>query len=146
MDQFRVKKTSLKAIARTPDFTPPKKAKRVRKPQPTRIGTWMSATLGDLKGNDFSAYGVRKKDGSIALKEVPANSAAAKASLIEGDLIQGVNGQAVCNQRQFSITLRRLSAETLKLKIIRNQKASELELKLDKKLSFKIIPPVSEKK
>lgn len=146
MDQFGVKKASLKAIARTPDFSAPKKVKRVRKPQPIRIGSWMGATLGDLSGNDFSAYGVSKRAGGIALNEVPVGSAAAQAGLLEGDLIQGLNGQAVSNQRQFNQTLKRLTSETVKLTVVRNQQLMELEMPLDTNLSFKTVKPTGSKK
>jgi membrane-associated protease RseP (regulator of RpoE activity) len=146
MDQFGVKKVSLRAIARTPDLSAPKKVKRVKKVAPQRIGQWMGATLGDLSGAEFSAYGVSKQAGGIALKEVPAGSKAALSGLQEGDLIQGLNGQDVSNQRQFSQTLKRLNTETLKLKVVRNQQIMEIELQLDKDLVLKVVSVIGSKK
>lgn len=146
MDQFGVKKPSLRGIARTPDLSPPKKVKRTRKAAPPRITQWMGATLGDLTGAEFSAYGVSKQEGGIALKEVPKGSKAAEAGLQKGDLIQGLNGQSVSNSRQFSQTLRRLKSEELKLKVVRNQQVIELVLPLDKKLIIQTASPAGSKK
>ncbi|MBK1825534.1 PDZ domain-containing protein [Haloferula rosea] len=127
MDQFGVKKASLKAIARTPVIPEigGQSTKPTRRSEP-RTARWMGAELGELSGVEFSAYGVSKEDGGVALTKVPADSAAAKEGLKSGDLIQGVNGKAVKNIAQL---LRALSAEkskTLELKVVRDQKATEL--------------------
>ncbi|MDC0088319.1 PDZ domain-containing protein [Akkermansiaceae bacterium] len=136
MDQFGVKKPSLKAIARTPDFSAPKKKVSTKKARPAMVGKWMGATLKDLSGNDFSAYGVSKQDAGVALISTPQGSPATKSGLLEGDLIQALNGQTVSKLRHFTQTLKRLSSEKLTLKIVRNQQIMELELKLDNNIRF----------
>ncbi len=137
MDQFGVQKASLKAIARTPDFSKPIRAKKSGKAAPLVVADWMGAKLTDLKGTDFSAYGVSKEEGGVALMNVPPNSTAAKAGLLTGDLIQGVNGQSVSEIRQLSQTLKRLNTAKLTLKVVRNQKLTELEVEMDKGLNLK---------
>ena len=131
MDQFGVKKPSLKAIARTPELpelgkpsSRSRKRKRAKKAAP-RVVTWQGATIKNLTGFEFSAYGVSKDEGGVALAVVPENSAAARAGLQEGDLIQGVNGKAVKNTKQFFKVLSNFKSETLKLKVVRDQKVIE---------------------
>ena len=132
MDQFGVKKPSLKAIARTPEIpslhdgtvTPGRKqpplAKEARQ-------VWQGAILKDLSGEEFSAYGVSKEEGGVALTNVPENSAAAEGGLQAGDLIQGINGQPVSNLEQLLTLLSETPDEVLTLKVVRNQKAIEVE-------------------
>lgn len=95
---------------------------------------WLGATLMDLKGEEFSAYGVSKEAGGVALSDVPGASAAKKAGLQVGDLIQSINGKSVANIEQlFPLVVdfarkseRRNSGEShYRLKVIRNQKPIE---------------------
>ena len=147
MDQFGVKKPSLRAIARTPSLSAPKKKKRKpKKAAPPRIAKWMGATLRDLTGEEFSAYGVSKQEAGVALTVVPEGSKAAKAGLKQGDLIQRVNDQSVSKLQQFTEALKRLKTEELKLKVVRNQQAMELVTPLDKKLTFEATKPAGSKK
>ena len=104
MDQFGVKKPKLKAIARTPEIPSLEKAKPRSKEirQPTAGVTplqmvWLGATLRDLKGDEFSAFGVSKEAGGVAVAEVPKASVADKAGLKKGDLIQSINAAQVTN-------------------------------------------------
>ena len=127
MDQFGVKKASLKAIARTPilpELGKPTKGgrKRMKKAAPPRIMTWQGATLKDLSGVEFSAYGVNKDEGGAALSVVPKSSAVAQAGLQEGDLIQEVDGEAVTNSKQFLEAISNSKSRTLDLKFVRDQK------------------------
>jgi len=137
MDQFGVKKPSLKAIARTPEI-PVAGGKKGRKPKKAAplVAKWMGAKIGELSGVEFSAFGVSKDDGGVALTEVPAQSGAAKAGLNTGDLIQGVNGKAVKNVAQWFRVLSADSSETLVLKVVRDQKA--IELKVERKSMVEI--------
>ena len=107
MDQFGVKKASLKAIAETPvipalDFGP-EGGTHSKTTAPAAPATlyWLGATLHELGGEEFSAYGTRKEDGGVALNEVPKTSEAARYGLQENDLIQAVNGRRVTNLGQL---------------------------------------------
>jgi len=96
MDRFGVKKPALKAIARTPIIPvvdPKEPARRARRPEAPAV--WLGASLHALQGEEFSAFGVRKEEGGVALVEVPAQSPAALAGFKSGDLILAINGRQV---------------------------------------------------
>jgi hypothetical protein len=118
MDRFGVKKTSLKAIARTPEI-PPMQAEK-KKPGPA-TGEWLGARLQELKGEAFSAYGVSKDKGGVALIEVPKGSAAARAGLKNDDLILQINGSRVSKVGQILRIYEQSAGRPLKLKIVREQ-------------------------
>ncbi|MDO6802018.1 right-handed parallel beta-helix repeat-containing protein [Wenyingzhuangia sp. 1_MG-2023] len=133
MDQFGVKKPVLKAIARTPvipalgvseALKSKGKSKKIGKP------VWLGATISGLSGMEFSAYGVSKEDGGIALITVPKNSKVAKLKLLEGDLILTVNGKKVMNSKQFLRIMKRIKDSEVTLKIVREQKEMELKISL----------------
>jgi hypothetical protein len=131
MDQFGVKKASLKAIALTPELPVFGKIgsldrwSTVKVAEGPKTGTWMGATISSLSGEEFSAYGVSKEDGGIALLTVPADSEVSKVGLIEGDLILTVNSQKVAVVNQF---LKLVEGQTapLSLKIVRDQQEMDL--------------------
>lgn len=132
MDQFGVKKTSLKAIARTPEIPD---LKNIKAPKPRRSrnrakirSAWAGTILKDLEGEEFSAYGSTKEAGGVALVKVTKSSAAAQAGLIQGDLVQSVNGKSVANVKQFLKAVGRTNAQPMKLKLLRNQKPLELSI------------------
>ena len=79
MDRFGVKKSTLKAIARTPEI-PAMQADVPVKQGPAR-GKWLGARLQELEGEDFSVYGVSKEDGGVGIINVAPDSAAARAGL-----------------------------------------------------------------
>ena len=94
MDQFGVQKPELKAIARTPVVD----ALQLQASDDGEAApsiTWKGATLRALEGEEFSAFGVSVEDGGLHVEEVPKSSAAARAGLQEGDLLQKVNGTQV---------------------------------------------------
>ena len=129
MDQFGVKKPSLKAIARTPEIPPfgAVRSKRVRT-APKKM-QWLGASLSDLTGQDFSAYGVNKADGGVALSGVAPGSPAAQAGFLNGDLIQAVNDGKTENTTQFKKLIADATG-TLLLKVVRNQQVIELKVTL----------------
>jgi hypothetical protein len=127
MDRFGVKKTSLKAIARTPEI-PPLQVKSNEQRGPA-TGEWLGARLQELDGEAFSAYGVAKDEGGVALIEVPDGSAAARAGLKTGDLVQQVNGGRVSNIRLILRLTKKSNAGPLTLKIVRNQQPLSLTIR-----------------
>ncbi|MDF7809486.1 PDZ domain-containing protein [Pontiellaceae bacterium B12219] len=131
MDQFGVKKPSLKAIAKTPvipvlNGSGGGQASAAAKPM---VSVWLGASLHSLEGEEFSAFGTQQEDGGVALTSVPAGSPAAKAGLKEGDLIQGVNGIKVSDIDQLFKALSSSRSATLTLKVVRNQQTAELPVK-----------------
>ncbi|MCM2373448.1 PDZ domain-containing protein [Aporhodopirellula aestuarii] len=134
MDQFGVKKPSLKAIAETPVIPPliTETAERPSQSQPmtaTDIPVyWLGAKIHSLSGEEFSAFGVRKEDGGVALSQVGDDTAAANAGLQESDLIQAVNGKSVKDVPQFLAAYCSAGDAPLTLKVIRDQEPMKLEV------------------
>ncbi len=126
MDQFGVKKASLKAIARTPkipvlgDLSRIKSKIKKKKTTP-QTAQWMGASVRGLSGEEFSAYGVAKEDGGIALIKLPQSAPLASSGLKEGDLILSVNDKKVSTSSQFLNLIKQSDSDELKLKIVRDQ-------------------------
>ena len=139
MDQFGVKKPSLRTIAKTPVVTLPGQVaesskKRGGSKSPTNVAVtinriWLGATLKDLRSEDFSAFGVSKEAGGVVLTVVPKGSAAAEAGLKTGDLVQGVDGTSVSTSKLLFKLLTSKTPETLKLNVVRNQQVIEVSAK-----------------
>ncbi|KLU01159.1 hypothetical protein RISK_006728 [Rhodopirellula islandica] len=133
MDQFGVQKPSLKKIAKTPVIPaldvknslnkPRSDSGRVTRPQSIY---WLGAKLDDLKGEEFSAYGVAKEEGGVALSAVAPSSLAAKAGLQEGDVIQGLNGKRVGKGSDLLAEFQGASGSTLRLKVVREQRVIDV--------------------
>jgi len=128
MDQFGVKKASLRAIAKTPVIPP------LRHGNPSTTGAkrrlyWLGIPLHSLQGEEFSAFGVSKDDSGVQLLKVPTDSPAAKGGLQDNDLVQNVNGHKVSNTDQLFAALLKVGSSPLQLRIIRNQQAKELTLR-----------------
>jgi hypothetical protein len=129
MDQFGVKKPSLKALAKTPVI--PKLKTPAGEPSDVAGGRrlfWLGALLHGLQGEEFSAFGVGKDDGGVQLVRVPKGSAAAKAGFQDNDLVQHLNGQKVSNTDQLFAALIEGGSSPLTVRIIRNQQPKEMTL------------------
>ena len=136
MDQFGVKKPSLKAIAQTPvipELVFGKTKLRMKPETKTKSVAldkyWLGAKLQGLEGEAFSAYGTRKEDGGVALVSVPKGSAAAKAGLKEGDLVQGINGKPVKTVEDLLAIYTAAGHAPLELKVVRTQQAQAMTIK-----------------
>lgn len=138
MDQFGVKKPSLKAIAKTPEIPSLQKQAVTRgrqkgtplSPASSLKKVWLGASLKDLQGEEFSAYGVSQEAGGVVLEKVPAGSTAADAGLKTGDLIQVVHKKPVSNTEQLFNVLSKFHSDSLNLKVIRNQQPIVLTVKM----------------
>jgi len=133
MDQFGVKKPSLKAIARTPIIPVLGVSEALKNKRAAKKGiklTWLGADVSGLSGMEFSAYGVSKEDGGIALTKVPKKSKAAKAGLLEGDLILAVNSKKFMNLKQFFRFMNKTKGSEVTLKVVREQKEIEMNILL----------------
>jgi hypothetical protein len=125
MDRFGVKKPSLKAIARTPEIPPMQAETKKRAPA---TGEWLGARLQELGSEAFSAYGIAKDAGGVALIEVPKDSAAARAGLKNDDLILKINGISVSKIGQILRIYDQSGNLPLSLKIVRNMATMTLTL------------------
>jgi hypothetical protein len=135
MDAFGVKKSSLRKIARTPQMPAMRTASAKAKPMSSKTkqarvtpmqSVWLGANLQTLGGEDFSAYGVGREEGGVVLLEVPKASEAARRGLMEGDLVQQVNGKAVRTSDALLQAVARAGNKSLKLKLVRHQTTSEI--------------------
>lgn len=129
MDQFGVKKPSLKALAKSPVIPVLKQKQEDKNAAPSALGLfWLGAPLHGLQGEEFSAFGVSKDDGGVQLIKVPKDSHAAKAGFQDNDLIQSLNGVKISNTDQLFAALLKAGSQPLKVRIIRNQQPKELAL------------------
>lgn len=128
MDRFGVKKPSLKAIARVPEFPSLQMPTGVSQGNATLRLFWLGSPLHSVAGEEFSAFGTNREDGGVQLVKVPAGSAGALAGLRDNDLIQGVNGSKVSNTDQLFAALNKAGSTPIKLIVVRNQKPAEIAL------------------
>lgn len=135
MDQFGVKKASLKAIAATPVIPELRVTTELAKPRADtpktpneKVMTWMGVQVKSLQGEEFSAFGVSKEDGGVALSQVGESTDAAKAGLLDGDLIQGVNDTKIKSVDDLRKAYSSLDAKPYKLKLFRNQQSIEVKI------------------
>ncbi|MGJ8639008.1 MAG: right-handed parallel beta-helix repeat-containing protein [Opitutaceae bacterium] len=137
MDQFGVKKPSLKAIARTPELPDysglgQKAASgKTVKVMPLKMA-WLGATLSELSGVEFSAFGVSKEEGGLALSDLQSGSAMAVAGLKEGDLIQGINGRKVSTSNDLFHYLASNVEASYTLTVVRNQQKVDVSIVPDR--------------
>ncbi len=135
MDQFGVKKASLRAIARTPIipeleiFTGDKSGKNKKGSKWTQA-TWSGATLHAIAGEEFSAFGVSQSDGGVALLTVPAGSAAEKIGLKANDLIQRIGKSKVKSVDDLLKAAADAGKKKVELQIVRDQTPLVLKVSL----------------
>jgi len=120
MDRFGVQSPRLKAIARVPDFPTPKVGGRRSDHDRGPAETWMGAVVAELKGEEFSAFGVKREDGGIHLVSVPPDSPAARADLKEGDLVQLVDGRPVRTIEDLRRRASSPSGKRLRIRLVRD--------------------------
>jgi Right handed beta helix region len=128
MDQFGVKKTELKAIARTPDFPAPYAAQIAPDVTEEPAALWLGATVAALKGEEFSAFGVSREDGGVHLVEVPPDSVAYKKGLRANDLIQKINDQAVKTVDDLNAATGSNLDQPKTFRLVRSQKSISLRM------------------
>jgi len=129
MDQFGVKKPSLKAIVRTPVIPVVSDSEAIIGGMSTAASYWLGVRLHGLEGEEFSAFGVTKADGGVQLVDVPANSPAAKAGLKSNDLIQALNDRKITGTADLLDAVAALGDAPLDVRVIRNQQPQSLSLR-----------------
>jgi len=128
MDQFGVVSPALKAKARTPQIPALEtRAATPEKPAAPKV-VWLGATVKDLEGEEYSAFGVAKGDRGVAILDVPAGSAAAAAGLRKSDLLQSLNGEKIAGQADLFAVLSRVGDKPLVADIVRDQRPQKLNL------------------
>ena len=133
MDQFGVKKPSLKSIARTPEIPTLQAAVAGAKPAPPKQHRWIGAVFQELQGEEFSSYGVSAEAPGLAVVRVAPNSVAAEIGLQVGDVMLGLNGENLSRTHKLHYyvnDLRRSRDEKATIQFVRNQKAGEYTVAL----------------
>jgi hypothetical protein len=133
MDRFGVQKPSLRSVARTPEFPVPQvggasPAAPPPTPKARAARYWQGSEVRELKGEEFSAFGVGKDEGGVHVASVPAVSAAADAGLRAGDLVQAIDGKPVKTTADLAKLQRQASGKPLALGIVRGQKAQTIRM------------------
>jgi hypothetical protein len=133
MDQFGVKKPSLKAIAATPVIPTLNTTQQNGREKAPVVTTpvdsyWLGAKLHELSGEEFSAFGVKKDDAGVALIDVTEGCEASRLGFKTGDLVQGLNDHKVTNLRQLCSALIESGAAPLKVTVVRDQQSSVMSV------------------
>lgn len=122
MDQFGVRKPSLKAMARRPSFV--KVKDNAAAMMFSGITQWHGAKVKSLETiQEASSHGVSLDTGGVMVLEIPTDSVAAKAGLRQGDLIVGVGGQAV----KTVVELQRQAKPDQQIEVFRDQRRQTLQ-------------------
>ena len=75
-----------------------------------------------------------REEGGVVIKVVGDETPAAKAGLLEGDVILTLNGEELEGAAQFSASLQLFKpGEKVKLKILRDDERKEIEVELGEK-------------
>ena len=133
MDQFGVKKPSLKAIAKTPEIPEVRNdggglAFGQKTKQDFTPFDWLGAKLKELEGQEFSAFGVAQSDGGLAVQEVEAGSILHEAGIKVDDVILAINDLATRNKNMFQRVVARQKEAPLEINIVRNQVKRTIKL------------------
>ena len=127
LNKFGVKKASLRAQARTPEIPSYKGAKAVQAPlYASQQVKWLGAHLYELKGEEFSAYGVSQEDPGIVLKNVKPNSTLYKVGLRSDDVILSINGMTTNGTSEAIKAINKIGNKDAVLVVLRNQEEIEM--------------------
>ncbi len=131
MNNFGVQRAELKAIARTPKITPPKfQSDLPTSKQPHKKVVpkhWLGAKVQDIKGEQYSAFGIDKESGGVHMADVPDGSEAANAGFKTGDVILELDGKAVSSIHDLQRLFTNVRGKT-RIIVSRNQKRLVIRL------------------
>ena len=122
MDRFGVRSASLKAIAKTPKFPVPASTLNSSAPRRTKkLGEvlWLGMVLRPLEGEEFSAFGVSREQGGLAITRLNPKL---PSSFEVNDVIQAVNNQPVRDAKTFQKLIAQLGGKRADVSFVRSQK------------------------
>jgi hypothetical protein len=130
MNQFGVRKPSLKAIAKTPVIPVILiKSEDKESSSGNRSILWAGAKLHESVGNELSAFGAAFADGGVSISQMDENSVLKKYGLKTGDLIQKINTSKIKNIADLKAYLEANQKETNHtFFILRNQQSFEIKV------------------
>ncbi len=123
MDDFGVQKPELKKVARTPKLPGNEPLPRpiAQRSKQAMEHVWRGATVRNISGDEFSAFGVTKESGGVHLKSVPSDSEAAANGFKSNDLIQSLNNQPVKRIADLLRLQNAAAGKRLEIRIVREQ-------------------------
>ena len=133
MNQFGVVTPALRELARTPLMpvvhikVDPADAQSV----PEAVYQWRGATLRQISGEEYSAFGIPREAGGIVVIKVAVDSQAARDGLRVGDLLQKINRRSVATMEAALRVLHDMSdmKTFAEITLIRNQALETLKIK-----------------
>lgn len=132
MNEFGVRKPSLKAIAERPELPQVNLKIDTRLVTPEQAAPpvdWMGVKLRHPRGEEMSAYGVAFDTKGLAVEAVDRNSAlGGPQGLRKGDLILELNSSPTAGIAALVGAIESVKDGRMRLKIVRNQKATTLDL------------------
>ena len=127
MDQFGVQNLKLKAIARTPVLPVPQTVS-TETARDTAPHGWLGASVRNIADEgEMSAFGLPGVTG-VLVREISVDSTLVKSGLQKNDVILSVNGSPIKNVKALLQVPARLTGQTMKVGVWRNQKESILTL------------------
>ncbi len=121
MDCFGVKKSTLRAIARTPAL-PGLVGKPSDVAPPTKVSVWQGLSLQDISGPALSAYGASMDAGGVAVMGIaPGSPHGGPQGLRVGDLVQAVNDKPVRSAAEWRALWDAGPTAHIRLQILRHQ-------------------------
>ncbi len=121
MDRFGVRSESLKAIAKTPQFPAPSTTfLTAANSRPKKVAEvlWLGMTLRPLEGEQFSAFGVSREKGGLAITRL---NPSIPSPLQIDDVIQLVNSHPVRDVETFLENMIKLQGEPVEVEFVRAQ-------------------------
>jgi hypothetical protein len=125
MDRFGVQRPRLRKVARTPKLPGRSKASGAiadAASLPPVMHHWQGARVGELSGEEYSAFGVSRESGGVRVLEGTVGEIRA------GDLIQGVDGQPVRNLADLLRWQNATAGRPLVVGVVRGQMPREVRL------------------
>jgi len=90
---------------------------------------WLGATVRELAGEEYSAFGLAADARGVLIVQAPKASGAFRAGLLAGDFVQRVNGRMVKNLAEFVAILGQNPAgQPFKLDLLRSYQRKTVEI------------------
>jgi hypothetical protein len=131
MDTFGVQKSSLREQARKPAIPKVEVKIDLNPVASASIADfeWRGGRVRDLRGEEFSAYGVARDVGGVVLTGVSKDSRAAQDGFEAEDLIQSVNGKPVHTVKELAKALTFAGNGPVVMGVLRHQNVQKVVLR-----------------
>lgn len=129
MNDFGVRVPYLRKIAKTPEW-PILSAVSASVSGDRPVRKWLGASVTVPQKDELSAYGVAFDRGGIAFYQVGTSSAAYRAGIRNGDLLQSINGRRISGYKDLEVYLAELdeTAPVQHFSLIRRQETFHVDV------------------